>query len=88
MPQLSIPPAVTRDPAATEITRIWLANEQQTFILDVRAIDDPAAWGLFAVDLMKHAARAYEQLGRDKEETYQRILAGFMAEMESPTEEL
>jgi hypothetical protein len=38
---------------------------------------------------MKHAARAYEHLdGRSKEDAYKRILAGFMAEMESPTEEL
>ncbi len=38
---------------------------------------------------MKHAARAYQQLdGRSKEEAYKRILAGFTAEMQHPTEPL
>lgn len=89
MPHLSVPSSITNDPEAVEVARVWSADGHQTYILDVRHYDDPAAWGLFALDIMKHAARAYEHLdGRSKEDAYKRILAGFMAEMQNPTEEL
>ena len=54
---------------------------------DTQPFDDPAVWGILALDVMKHAARAYQQLdGRSQEEAYKRILAGFTAEMQHPTE--
>jgi hypothetical protein len=44
---------------------------------------------MLAIDIMKHAARAYQQRdGRPKEETYKQILVGMMAEMQDPTEPL
>lgn len=49
--------------------------------------DDPAAWGLFLVDVARHAARAYQQLGqRTESEVLDRIRQGFDAEWESPTD--
>ena len=89
MPALAVPAHIANDGAAKEVARVWSAGGGQSFILDVRQFQDPAAWGIFAMDLMKHAARAYEHMdGRPKEDAYKRILAGFMAEMENPTEEL
>ncbi len=40
-----------------------------------------------ALDLRKHAARAYQHLdGRSKEDAYKQILLGFTVEMQHPTE--
>ena len=87
--QLAIPPGPLNDGQAYELARVWSSEGHQYLVLNVGAIPEPAAWGICALDLMKHAARAYEQLdGRSKEETYKRILAGFIAEMEHPTEPL
>lgn len=89
MKQLDLPTEIAKDANATEIARIINADDQQTYLLDVRQFDDPMAWGIFAVDLMKHAARAYQQQGGlSKEDAYKRILAGLMAEMQNPTEAL
>jgi hypothetical protein len=87
--QLGIPPGPLEDAQAYELARVWSSEGHQYYVLNVAPITEPAAWGMCALDLMKHAARAYEQLdGRPKEETYKRILMGFMAEMEHPTEPL
>jgi hypothetical protein len=37
-------------------------------------------------DIARHVARAHAQEGQDEEEVFQRILAGFRAEIESPTD--
>ena len=87
--QLLLPDELLRDPNARELARIWLSEDRQTLLIDASVIDEPAAWGLFALDLMKHAARAYEQRGGiSKGDAYKRILAGFAAEMNDPTEPL
>jgi hypothetical protein len=38
------------------------------------------------VDIARHVARAHGQEGEDEEEVFQRILVGFRAEIESPTD--
>ena len=88
--QLGIPPGPLTDPNAVELARIWSSGGRQYFILDVAKLsEDPAGWGICALDLIKHAARAYQHLdGRSKEEAYKRILAGFSVEMKHPTEPL
>ena len=87
--QLCIPDGLLRDARACELARMWSSEDRQTFVLNVAPVDDPAAWGIWALDFMKHAARAYEQLdGRSREDAYKRILAGFAAEMQNPTEPL
>ena len=87
--QLSVPDEPLRDAQAQELARVWSAQGHQFFALDVSSEADPAAWGLFAMDLMKHAARAYEHLdGRPRAEAYKRILTGFMLEMQNPSEPL
>ena len=86
---LGIPADVQRDPAAFELVRVWSSNDHQYFVIDAAHIEDPAAWGIVAVDLMKHAARAHQQAtGAPKGEVYKRILAGLVAEMQDSTEEL
>jgi len=87
--QLSLPPELLDDADARELARIWFSEERQTLLIDARVIDAPEVWGLFALDLMKHAARAYAQRGGvSKEDAYKRMLAMFAAEMKNPTEPL
>jgi hypothetical protein len=88
--RLALPLDLTSDPKATELATVWTGDERQFYILDVKQFrETPGIWGMMAIDLMKHAARAYEQLdGRPRQEVYKEILAGFAAEMQNPTEPL
>jgi hypothetical protein len=87
--QLGVPPDPLNDAKAFELVRVWSSRDSQYYVLNVAPYPDPAVWGILALDLIKHAARAYQHHdGRDKEDTYKRILMGFMAEMQDPTEQL
>jgi hypothetical protein len=78
MNELSIPPAAASARQSAEIARVWIADGRQHVTLNAQVWKDPAAWGLFLVDLAKHVANAYEQLeGRDRRETLARIKQGF-----------
>jgi Domain of unknown function (DUF5076) len=84
---LTLPPDLADDPAAVELARLWSARSRQFFVLNPRALPDPAAWGILGLDLMRHAARAYHQMDdRSETDAYKRILAGFMAEMKEPSD--
>ena len=85
--QLSIPDTVNIDPKATEIARVWVAGGRQHVTLATDVWDDPAAWGIFLVDLAKHVANAYKETqGREPSATLDRIKEGFDAEWGSPTD--
>lgn len=88
--QLGIPPGPVGDSQATELARVWSSQGHQYFVLNVAPLrEHPAAWGIFALDLIKQAARAYQHLdGRSKEDVYKQMLAGFVAEMQHPSEPL
>jgi hypothetical protein len=86
MDSLPVPPAAESNVDSTEILRLWKMPEiGQQVILRHDAWEDPAAWGLMLADIARHVARAHAQEGQD-EEVFQRILAGFRAEIESPTD--
>ena len=87
MKPLPIPPAAEINVESTEVLRLWKVPKiGQQVILRHDAWEDPAAWGLMLVDIAQHVARAFTQEGQDQEEVFQRILAGFCAEIESPTD--
>lgn len=81
------PPEAASDVAARELLRVWAASGQQHVSIAADAWEDPAAWGIMLVDLLKHVARAYEA---NSEISYasavQRIKQGFDAEWEEPTD--
>lgn len=82
------PPASIHDAdRAMELARVWLVDGNPHVSISGNLWDDPAAWGLMLVDLAKHVANAYEKDGKDREAALNRILDGFRAEMESPTDE-
>jgi len=87
MRELSIPDEARRDSEAFEVLRVWIASKQQHVSLQLGVWEDPAAWGIFLVDLARHLANAYQQeKGLDFNATVARIKWGFDAEMNSPTD--
>ncbi|MFN0020233.1 MAG: DUF5076 domain-containing protein [Pirellulaceae bacterium] len=85
--ELPIPPAAASATRAVEIARAWIVDHKQHVTLNAPAWKDPAAWGMFLVDLAKHVANSYQQSeGRDPAEVLTRIKAGFDAEWAHATD--
>ena len=87
--ELAPPPAATRDKAAFELLRVWVAEQGQHVSLRSGAWEDPFAWGIVLADLARHIvnAEAMNKKSLDKEAFFERMLEGFHAEIESPTDE-
>jgi hypothetical protein len=88
---LEIPAAAARDKASFEVLRVWIAEKGQHVSLRSGAWEDPFAWGIVLADLARHIALAH-QLQHPGEEADQdafvaRLLEGFHAEIENPTDE-
>jgi hypothetical protein len=86
---LSIPPAAQRDKASFEVLRVWIAEQSQHVSIRSGAWDDPFAWGIVLADLARHIALAHELQGHavDKDAFLERLLEGFNAEIDNPTDE-
>ena len=86
---LSIPPAAQRDKASFEVLRVWIAEQSQHVSIRSGAWEDPFAWGIVLADLARHVALAHEiqNDSSDKEAFLERLLEGFHAEIENPTDE-
>jgi hypothetical protein len=86
--ELPVPPAAAHDPDAAEIARIWASKGAQHVSLAPDLWKDPAAWGVMLVDLARHVANLYQELGgRTREDVLRRVRAGFDAEWQSKTSE-
>ena len=74
---------------ADEVVRIFMGREEgNTILINAQALREPFILGMLCVDLMKHGAMAFAQAqGVDAEQAFQGILAGLMAELQSPTDE-
>lgn len=86
---LNPPPAATRDKASFELLRVWVAEQGQHVSLRSGVWEDPFAWGIVLADLARHIVNA-EAISRkdiDRDAFLARILEGFEAEIESPTDE-
>ncbi|HEV2646186.1 MAG TPA: DUF5076 domain-containing protein [Acidobacteriaceae bacterium] len=86
---LEIPAAATRDPGSFEVLRVWIAEQGQHVSIRSGAWEDPFAWGIVLADLARHIALA-QQLHTpttDIEAFVERLLEGFHAEIENPTDE-
>jgi len=86
---LDPPPAAQRDKAAFELLRVWVADQGQHVSLRSGTWEDPFAWGIVLADLARHIvnAEAIHKKDLDKDAFLHRILEGFHAEIESPTDE-
>jgi hypothetical protein len=79
---LDIPPAASRDKASFEVLRVWIAEKGQHVSIRSGAWEDPFAWGIVLADLARHIALAH-----NPEAFVERLLEGFHAEIENPTDE-
>ncbi len=73
-----------------EFARLWSEPEgEQSFIIEPRALGaDPALFGMAMVDCIRHAAIAYSRaVGVSEEQALERIMLGFHAELENPTDD-
>ena len=85
--ELIIPPAALADKKSVEILRVWIANKDQHCSI-MTVWPEPAAWGIVLADLARHVVNAYgESSKEEKAQTLKRIVDGFRAEVESPTDE-
>jgi hypothetical protein len=86
---LDPPPAAAKDKAAFELLRVWVAEQGQHVSLRSGTWEDPFAWGIVLADLARHVvnAEAMHRKGLDKDAFLERMLEGFHAEIESPTDE-
>jgi hypothetical protein len=86
---LDPPPAAVRDKASFELLRVWVAEQGQHVSLRSGTWDDPFAWGIVLADLARHIVNA-ESMHRkefDPDAFLERMLEGFHAEIESPTDD-
>jgi hypothetical protein len=86
---LDPPPAATRDKASFELLRVWVAEQGQHVSLRAGAWEDPLAWGIVLADLARHIVNAEAMQNKELDETayLERLLEGFQAEIDSPTDE-
>ena len=86
---LSIPPAAQRDKASFEVLRVWIAEQGQHVSIRSGAWEDPFAWGIVLADLARHIANAHQlqNEGIDTDAFLERLLEGFHAEIDNPTDE-
>ena len=86
---LSIPPVAQRDKASFEVLRVWIAEQGQHVSIRSGAWEDPFAWGIVLADLARHIANAHQlqSAAIDKDAFLDRLLEGFEAEIDNPTDE-
>jgi Domain of unknown function (DUF5076) len=86
---LDPPPAAQRDKAAFEVLRVWIAEQGQHVSIRSGAWEDPFAWGIVLADLARHIANAHHMSNEkiDKDAFLERLLEGFEAEIDNPTDE-
>jgi hypothetical protein len=86
---LDVPPAAQRDKASFEVMRVWIAEQGQHVSIQSGAWDDPFAWGIVLADLARHIALAHQMQNSkvDQEAFMERLLEGFQAEIDNPTDE-
>lgn len=86
---LEIPAAAKRDKASFEVLRVWIAEQGQHVSIRSGAWEDPFAWGIVLADLARHVALAHkiQKDDTDEEAFLERLLEGFHAEIDNPTDE-
>ena len=68
---------------------MWVAEQGQHVSLRSGAWEDPFAWGIVLADLARHIvnAESLHHKDLDEEAFLERLLEGFQAEIDSPTDE-
>lgn len=91
MKEQPIPDAAMRDPTATELARIWVAEHGLHCALRIGAyddtpIDEAQAWGMMLADLLRHLGRGLsDYYHRDPVEVVDVLLEAMRDELASPS---
>ncbi len=86
---LNVPVVAQRDKGSFEVFRVWVAEQGQHVSIRCGAWEDPFAWGIVLADLARHIAHAHALHNEsiDKDVFLERLLEGFSAEIDTPTDE-
>ena len=91
MKPLVVPPAAQRDEKSIQLLSAWIAEKGQHTTLTLgfwqdRGHDEPAAWGIFLADTIRHLANAMqEQYGKATPDTIAGVLESVHKELGDPT---
>ncbi len=67
---------------------MWIAEQGQHVSIRSGAWADPFAWGIVLADLARHVAHAHELQNEAESDAFlKRLLEGFQAEIDNPTDE-
>jgi hypothetical protein len=71
------------------LLRVWVAEQGQHVSLRSGTWEDPFAWGIVLADLARHIVNAESMHKKDLDQVafMERMLEGFQAEIDSPTDE-
>lgn len=86
--ELFIPEKARNTKNSSELIRVWTTPESDIHVAIRTGVwSDPAAYGIVLADLVKHIARGFHQTnGMDEKVAAARIIEGFAAEINSPTD--
>jgi hypothetical protein len=86
MRELPLPSAVAASPNAHEVLRAWIVDRGLNIAFEP-SFEHPAVWGVMLVDIARHAARTYAEMGRHSEqEALDQIYEMFRQEWDVPTD--
>lgn len=92
MVERPIPDEVSKDPRATEILRVWIANRQMYVSMQIGMykesgkVDEERAWGVLLADLVRHIANGLESgYGVNREEAQAKVRRALDTELDKPT---
>ena len=94
MRALNPPPAAANDPNATELLRLWAANNKLDVVINIglyeeQGHDEAKAWGIIISDFTRHVSRALAQrYGSNEEQEMAKIRDAFLREIETPTSDV
>ncbi|MEM9372926.1 MAG: DUF5076 domain-containing protein [Planctomycetota bacterium] len=82
---LLIPPAALEDPRATELIRVWAAQDGQHVAISSDAWSDAHTWGVVLADLANHVANMiHEQSQTPRKRVIDELEKGFQGELRDP----
>lgn len=86
--ELGIPEKARRDKGSAELIRVWVTPDSAVHVsIRTDVWKDPAAYGIVLADLARHIANGFQQTqGANLDESLSRIIEGFTAEINSPTD--
>src|SRR5690606_10837204 len=92
--ELIIPPPATRDMAAIEMIRVWIAEKGLHSTINIGVYkenghNEARAWGIILADIAKHISNAMnEEYGDDKTLTVKMIARSLAEELQLPTSDV